>query len=182
LTCGYPYGPQIQLLYDQSGANPLAVTYTEDAGNFRSDDGDDRLSQAGYDRTIQPATTAQVTITAMGAAKFSKPIYRPKHAIAARLQLLTNQQVSDTLGMFERQRLELKLITLLDQRLVTREPAPRIRARFGTLTDAPVTAGMEAFWGLYRIWVLQYSEPYQINHDENYLDFEAVEVGAPIAP
>ena len=181
MTCGYPYGPQIQLLYDQGGTGPLSATFTEAAGNFRAEGGDDRLSEAGYDRTAQPNTIAQIVLTAMGAAKIAKPIYRPKWAFATRLQLLTDQQVSDTLGMIERQRIELKPIVLLDQRIATREPAPRIRAQVGTITT-PSTAGMLQFWGQFNIWVTQYSEPYKLDHDQNYFDFEAVEFGPPIAP
>lgn len=182
MTCGYPYGPQIQLFYDQGGANPLSVTCTEDAGNFRSDGGDDRLSQTGYDRTVQPATIAQIANTAMGAIVFAKPVYRPKFAFAARLQLLSDLQAETAIAMFERQRLELKLVTLYDRRLVTREPAPRTRAKVGVVDNAPTIAGIDLFFAQYKIWITQYSEPYRAERNNNYLDFEAVEVDSPIPP
>ena len=182
MTCSYPYGPQIQLLYDLGGSNPLSVTFTDAAGNFRCDDGTDRLSQTGYDKVPQAATVAQAVPTAMGAARYSRPIYRPKFEIKVRLQQLTDLQTDTTIAMIERSRLDLRSITLYDQRLVTREPTPRTRAKIGTVTGAPTVAGVDLFFPQLLIWITQYSEPYRLDQDNNYLDFEAIEIGAPIPP
>lgn len=177
LVAAYPYGPQLRLLY-----GGLDVTFTTLAGNFRSEGGRDRISRHGYDRAYQKDTTPKAEASLLGSPLIKGVPYGKKYEFGVRLQMLTNLQLDTTLAIFEMSSDAGELITIYDQRLVTREPSPRTRAKVGTVLGAPTVAGMEYYYGQYRAWVTQWSEPYRMEPNLNYLDFAAIEIGPPIAP
>jgi hypothetical protein len=173
----YPYGPSLRLIF---GA--LDVTFSATVSNFRAEQGSERISWHGYERTFQDATTAKAEAHLLGASLIKGVPYGPKYQMDARLHLLTDQQVETAIGIFHLSHKVGALVTLHDQRIVTKEPTPRTRAKVGTVIGAPTVAGMEYYYAQYRVWVTQWSEPYRLKADNNYLDFSVIEIGAPIAP
>lgn len=177
LVTQYPYGTSLRLLY-----GGLDVTFTAGAENFRIEAGTDNISQLGYDRTLQKSTDAQAEASLLGSPMIKGVPYGQKYEMSVRLRNLSDTQLETTMGIIERSHADGALVTLYDQRQVTREPTPRTRAKVGTVVGAPTIAGMDFYYAQYRVWVTQWSEPYRTDRGLSYLDFAAIEIGRPIAP
>lgn len=177
LVATYPYGPSLRLIY---GA--LNVSFTSLAGNFRSEQGKERLLRHGFDCTIRDGTDSKAEPSMMGSPLIKQVPYGVKYEMKTRLQMLTDLQCDTAIAIFQKSHKDGALVTLYNQRLVLKEPSPRTRAKVGTVTGAPAVPGMEYYFAQHRVWIESWTEPYRMAPNFNYLDFDAVEWGAPIAP
>jgi len=143
---GFPWGDSQTFIYDD-----LTITLEAESLVYQIDTSEGWLKWIGYDRWLDPNYQITPKLSSDGISFFSGPSFTAPYQFEWNLTKLPPETFFTLEAMYLRSQRDHQPIRLIDQRYALSEPAPRIRAKAGTLIDAPTIPGMVFFWGQFDI-------------------------------
>lgn len=145
-TPTFPFGAYQRFTY---GALEVVLNYADN--RFMGGQGQTLLDEWGYDRYQDTEYLPKTTYGYHGASHWAAPPFNAPYKFEWKLQTLPKEDYFTLWAMYRQSLKDRQPIRLDDARLALDEPAPRNRAKVGTVTDAPTIAGMGFFFARFNI-------------------------------